>query len=633
MFLSSPPREIVHAQLRRRFATVPKDQLQILDHDGAWAVDPKDRHGVPLVPDHILQDMISHHPFMQSQAARQAADRISSATKDIVSKDHKDVEARGGHGDDDDDDVNRASSQEREDEDEDEGSLVSGWSVSPVRKPFHSIPGPEVPEFQTQILQRAIPQVDRPDAALSVSQDTVPTPEPCETPHHVETMDEGDEDEEDEEEMEVDLPAARESSQARVNLESTRMQMMACTPATTVFTQITSNETPSCAQPDQRDIISGNVLEARSPTRREKETQQRHHRRMRPIQFEGTTPIRRADSSSVVRLPSTSRLADVDSSMSTSSSSIIPATCTTAPTQKSAASGAAAVPILTNEHSSPPRTLPQPQDHDVASTQRPFIESPLPQEPQVTSLPKDIYSLFTSTYPAYIASYAGSLKNFVKALLCLEYLQSERGLHEFLYDDFIRAFSSAYLQYVRNAGPGQEALPAIEWFNLRDGPPEFSLMIITKRNLRAALQEFPEEVSLARRFIGERPQKEKAPPRERESKRQNKGAGTNLDRNSRQTRQNSAPGTTEDYACTASVPCSQLGSDAHAMSSIPPTSSARLAKTPSASHYFERMKSESRNRSAARTGSVDHQARLREHFRKTAAKRILSAGSRHGSVQ
>ncbi|KAG6017506.1 hypothetical protein E4U54_006790 [Claviceps lovelessii] len=629
MSLSSPPREIVHAQLRRRFATVPKDQLQILDHDGAWAVDPKDRQGVPLVPDHILQDMILHHRFMQSQAARQAADRISSATKDVVSKDHKDVEAGGGHGDDD--DVNRASSQEREDEDEDEGSLVSGWSVSPVRKPFHSIPAPEVPEFQTQILQRAIPQVDRPDAALSVSQDTVPTPEPRETLHrHVETM---DGDDENDEEMEVDLPAARESSQARVNLESTRIQMMACTPATTVLTQITSNETPSCAQPDQRDIISGNVHEARSPTRREKEAQQRHRRRMRPIQFEGTTPIRRVDSSSVVRLPSTSRLADVDSSMSTSSSSIIPATCTTAPTQKSAASGAAAVPILTTEHSSPPRTLPQPQGHDVASTQRPFIEGPVPQEPQDTSPPKDIYSLFTSTYPAYIASYAGSLQNFVKALLCLEYLQSERGLHEFLYDDFIRAFSSAYLQYVRNAGPGQEALPAIEWFNLRDGPPEFSLMIITKRNLRAALQEFPEEVSLARRFIGERPQKEKASPRERESKRQNKGAGINPDRNSRQIRENSAPGTTENYACTASVPCSQLGSDAHAMSSIPPTSSARLAKTPSASHYFERMKSESRNRSAARPGSVDHQARLREHFRKTAAKRIPSAGSRLGSVQ
>ncbi|KAG5978456.1 hypothetical protein E4U55_006215 [Claviceps digitariae] len=639
MSLSSSPQQIVQAQLGRRFAIVPKDQLQILDHDGAWAVDAKDRHGVPPVPDHILHDITSHH-FAQLQDARRAVDRISSVAQDVTSKDHnsgrgigdKDDEARGRNGG-----ANRARSQEQDDEDEDEGSLISGWSVSPVRKPFHPVSVPEVAELQSQIPQ-AMLRVDRLDADLSVSRDTVPIPPPPPPPHqtlgHVETM---DEDDEDEEEMEVDLPGARESSQARVNLESARMQTIVSTPSATAVTQITSNETPSCAQPDQRVVIPGTVLTGRSPIQPEKEPrqQQRRHRRMRPIQFEGTTPIKRANPLSVVRLPSTSRLADVDSSMSTSSSSLIPATCATTSTQKPAAGHAAAIQIPTTKHASPPSTLSQ--SHDASSIHRPSIESPVSATRQDTSspnpedIPKDIYTLFLSAYPSYTASHAGTPRNFVKALLCLEFLQSERGLHEFLYDDFIRAFSSAYLHYVRNAGPGQEPLPAIEWFNLRDGQPEFSKMIITKKNLHVALQELPEEVSLARRFIGGRPQEEKGVPRERESKRQDRQPSINLDSN---TRESSAPGTTAMHARNPSVPFSQPGSNnAHEMSKIPPTSSARLSKPPSASQYFERMKSESRNRSTARPGSVDHQARLREHFRKTAAKRTLYSGSRHGSAQ
>ncbi|KAG5952633.1 hypothetical protein E4U53_000326 [Claviceps sorghi] len=633
MSLRSSPHPIVQAQLRRRFAAVPKDQLQILDHDGAWAVDPKDRQGVPQVPDHVLHDIKSHH-LVQLQAARQAADRVSSTTQHLVSNDHnsgqgvenKDDETRRGQDEAgvEDDHVNGTSSHEQEDQDEDDGSLISGWSVSPAREPFRLISAPEVPEFQTQILQ-PMPHVNRPDLDLSLSQDTGPSPTPIKTLCHVETM---DEDGEDEEEMEVDLPGARESSQAQVNIAAARIQTTVSTPAAAIGTQVTTNATPSRAQPDERVIIPGTVLAGRSPVRDDKEPQQRRHRRMRPIHFEGATPIKRVkNSSSVVRLPSTSRLADVDSSMSTSSSSLIPATCATISTQKSTAGHAAAIQVPTAEHSSPPNTLPQ--AHDVASKQRPSIESPSRQTEQDACSPKDIYSLFTSAYPSYTVSHAGTLKNFVKALLCLEYLQSERGLHEFLYDDFIRAFSGAYLHYVRNAGPGQEPLPAIEWFNLRDGRPEFSQLVITKRNLRAALEEFPEEVSLARRFIGGRLQKEKGVPRE--TKQRDRGASTELDRNARQTRGNPVAATA-NHAPAASMPSSQLGSDAHDMSRGPPTSSARLSKTPSASYYFEKMKSESRNRSA-RPEAVDHQARLREHFRKMAAKRAKISGSRHGSAQ
>ncbi|KAG5924856.1 hypothetical protein E4U42_004541 [Claviceps africana] len=640
MSLRSSPQQIVQAQLGRRFAIVPKDQLRILDHDGAWAVDPKDRQGVPQVPDHVLNDIASHH-FVQLQAARQAADRLSFTTQDLVSNDHNSRQGVEDEDEDEDDEAgvghdeagsgrdnsNGDGSQEQEDQDEDDGTLISEWSPSPIRQRFHPISASGIPQFQTQVGQ-PMPHVNQLDLDSSLSQDAVPMPAPAQTPLcHVDTLDE-DEDDEHEEEMEVDLPGARESSQTRVNLEAARIKMMFSTPAATTATQVTTNETPSCAQPDERFIISGTVLAGRSPDGHEKEPQQRRHRRMRPILFEGTTPIKRVKNSlSVIRLPSTSRLADVDSSMSTSSSSLIPATCATASTQKSTAGDAAAIHIPAAEHTSPSNTLPQ--AHDVASKQRSSIESPSRQTEQDTCRPKNIYSLFTSTYPSYTAHHAGTLKNFVKALLCLEYLQSERGLHEFLYDDFIRAFSGAYLHYVRNAGPGQEALPAIEWFNMRDGQPEFSQMIITKRNLHAALGEFPEEVSLARRFIGGRPQEEKGVPRE--TKQRDVGASAELDRNACQTREKPLSAAA-NHAPAATAPSSHLGSDAHDVSRGPPASSARVLRTPTASHYFERMKSESRNRSA-RPGSVDHQARLREHFRKTAAKRAKMSGSRHGSAQ
>ncbi|KAG6041113.1 hypothetical protein E4U41_005984 [Claviceps citrina] len=598
MSMSSSPQQIVQAQLGRRFATVPKDQLHILDHDGAWAIDPHERRGVPPVPAHVLQDITSNHLMRLQAAARKDTDRGPSPTED------NDDEA-GEDGN-----ANKAGSQEHE---EDEGSLISGWSASPTREPLQPISAPIARDFQTQILQAA-PDVGDADAHLSVSRNVVPSPAAREAPRPVVVIEQ--EEDEDEEEMEVDLPGARESSPARVNLESARVQV-ASTPATAIVTQIASNQTPSCAQPDQR-VIPGTVLPKQPRILCEEEPKRRSHRRMRPIQFEGTTPVKRVNSLSAVRLPATSRLADVDSSMSTSSSSRISATCATNSTQHSAVGHTPAVQIPTTEPASPPSRLHQ--SSDVASTRNPPIESVTSQRNQESPPAiQDTYSLFKSAYPSYTTTHAGTLKNFVKAILCLEYLQSERALHEFLYDDFIRAFSSGYLHYVRNAGPGQEALPAIEWFNLRDGQPEFTQMIITKRNVKATLEEFPEEVSRARQYIGGRPQGEKGLPRE--SKKSDMDATIDIDENTCQTRHVSVPETPE-HDPRSSLPSPQLGSDARESSRVPfpPTSSARLSKTPGVSLYFERMKAESRNRSA-RPGSVDHQARLREHFRQAAIRR------------
>ncbi|KAG6301317.1 hypothetical protein E4U09_005458 [Claviceps aff. purpurea] len=620
MSLSSSSRQIDQAQLGRRFAIIPKDQLQILDQDGAWAVDPSDRRGVPLLPIEILQDITSRH-LMKLKPVKKTTDRISSTTKDVLSKDHHSrlhVEGNDedavGH-----DHFDEVRSQEQQENDE--GSLISGWSASPIRDHFQSpTSAPEAPNFHTQVPD-AMPQVDQRTADLSETQTATPIPAVRQSLRLTGIMggeeDDDDDDDDDDVEMEVDLPGVRESSQARVNLESARMQMMASTPAAPVVTQITSNDTPTCAQPDQR-IIPGTVLKKPSPVQHEKGLKRRCHRRMRPIQFEEDTPVKCLEPFSVGRLPTTSRLNEEGSSMFTSSSSLIPATCATMSTQNSvvgriaasqipatgnasplnaiataraacasiftqdlAAGNAAATQISATGQALPPSAAqksdnavslqkaacasisthnsgadntaatqipatnraaspsPPQQVHDAAPTQRPSAENLPAVEPVPSPPPKDMYSLFTSTYLSYTTTHAGTLKNFIKALLCLEYLQSERGLHEFLYDDFIRAFSSAYLQYVRNAGPGQEALPAVEWFNLRGGQPEFSRMIITKESVNAALEEFPEEVALARQYIrGGGPQQQTRPSRE--PRRSDKGESMDIDRTTSPTRETSA---------------------------------------------------------------------------------------------
>ncbi|KAG5940813.1 hypothetical protein E4U59_002211 [Claviceps monticola] len=626
MSLSSSSQQIDQAQLGRRFAIIPKDQLQILDQDGAWAVDPSDRRGVPLLPIDILQDITSRH-LMKLKAVKKTTDRISSSTKDVLSKDHHPKLHVEGNDEDavDHDHFDEVRSQEQQEDDE--GSLISGWSASPIRDPFQSpTSAPEAPNFHTQVPD-AMPQVEQRTADLSETQIATPIPAVRQSLRLTGIMG-GEEDDDDDVEMEVDLPGVCESSQAQVNLESARMQIMASTPAAPVVTQITSNDTPTCAQSDQR-MIPGTVLKKSSPVQHEKELKRRCHRRMRPIQFEEDTPVKFLEPFSVGRLPTTSRLNEEGSSMFTSSSSLIPATCATMSTQNSvvgriavsqipatgnasplnaistaravcasmftqdlAAGNATATQIsatgqalspsaaqqsdnavslqkaacvsipthnsgadntastqipATNRAASP---SPPQQIHDAAPIRRSSAKNLPAVEPEHSPPPKDMYSLFTSTYLSYTTTHAGTLKNFIKALLCLEYLQSERGLHEFLYDDFIRAFSSAYLQYVRNAGPGQEALPAVEWFNLRGGQPEFSRMIITKGSVNAALEEFPEEVALARQYIhGGGPQQETRPSRE--PKRSNKGESMDIDRTTsprRETSAASAPGAQSNQA-------------------------------------------------------------------------------------
>ncbi|KAF4595426.1 hypothetical protein GQ602_001039 [Ophiocordyceps camponoti-floridani] len=108
---------------------------------------------------------------------------------------------------------------------------------------------------------------------------------------------------------------------------------------------------------------------------------------------------------------------------------------------------------------------------------------------------------FLAAYPDYVISHGGSLQNFVRACVCLLYLREKRLLRDYLFDDFVRFFSAEYLAYVARAGPGREALPAIERFNMQRGAPLYNRMVLSGKDLDAVFEAYPEDTMAARSLV------------------------------------------------------------------------------------------------------------------------------------
>lgn len=108
------------------------------------------------------------------------------------------------------------------------------------------------------------------------------------------------------------------------------------------------------------------------------------------------------------------------------------------------------------------------------------------------------YDLFTAIYPSYETEYSGSLWSFIRACVCLEYLRKTRSLRDYFWDEFIRAFSSGYYDYVSTSA---NPLPAIEWFNELEGAPQFTSMVVKKANIERVLSLYSDTVAEARGYI------------------------------------------------------------------------------------------------------------------------------------
>ncbi|KAK4105704.1 hypothetical protein N658DRAFT_416512 [Parathielavia hyrcaniae] len=100
------------------------------------------------------------------------------------------------------------------------------------------------------------------------------------------------------------------------------------------------------------------------------------------------------------------------------------------------------------------------------------------------------FTAFNLAYP----DYQGSLKDFIRGILCILKLQKDKALTEFLYDDFVRVFSGEYLAYIKTVDRRQPALSAIQWYNENVSRPLYAKGVLTKDNVRDAVSQYPKEL-------------------------------------------------------------------------------------------------------------------------------------------
>lgn len=115
-------------------------------------------------------------------------------------------------------------------------------------------------------------------------------------------------------------------------------------------------------------------------------------------------------------------------------------------------------------------------------------EFPVNGPPDTSSQPP--YATFKTTYP----DYKGTLGDFLRALLSILPLQKKRALAEFLYDDFVRVFSTDFLTYISDQEGNPHPLTAVEFYNENVSKPVYLGGVLTKDNLRKILGRYSDEI-------------------------------------------------------------------------------------------------------------------------------------------
>ncbi|KND90914.1 hypothetical protein TOPH_04297 [Tolypocladium ophioglossoides CBS 100239] len=638
---SSPRQDITEFLGRRRLAVIPKDQQKLLERKDSWAVDLKNApHGLANVPGHVLERAIQAY-----KARKNSRPSRSSSPNGSEGSNHENINAEPSSPPPE---ALPSSSPEK---------LVS-WPPSPERAQLRQEAPVESPVVR-----------EMPNPA-SIAPPPLPKPQLQQAPAFDDDLQNSDE-----EDLEIELPQAQAQLDVPVN-------MAAAGPASTATLTETDSvravETPPCAQPSPRVVPDTVVKQAIPLSKPAAECRRRRHKLIELT----SSPIRATiPTAASKRMPTTNvYLYDISSSHSTSPSPMVPATIQDSSLGSVIASIEHSMdPVVTAQVVTTEQETGQTDVHmedDVVETTLQSNHTPWPEavvdqpapEPRLQSAPAPVveqlapsplvkqpapargsevpnrqlnpYEAFAAMYPDYVTAHGGSLWNFVKACICVEFLQKERSLRECLYDDFIRAFSGGYLRYVAKAGPGQEPLPAIEWFNSLAGAALYNRMIVTRRDLEYIFRCFPNEVERARHII-----RDDTPDAAREEKR----AEVKPKQTPKPTlrRREPPPCLGVDGAMDVGPPEAaavrppsrpQTPPSLHPRGPLtqlplPPSPQPRFessvaAATPTAlasSRYLERPVSRAKSSGAPRKRSAEEKARLREHFRKRQASRGVSS--------
>ncbi|KAL2165327.1 hypothetical protein VTH06DRAFT_624 [Thermothelomyces fergusii] len=110
--------------------------------------------------------------------------------------------------------------------------------------------------------------------------------------------------------------------------------------------------------------------------------------------------------------------------------------------------------------------------------------------PWDTSSSQTPYTVFKAAYP----DYRGTLGDYLRALLSISSLRKKRALAEFLYDDFVRVFSTDYLGYISSQEGNSRPLSAVEFYNENVSRPVYLRGVLTKDNIREILGNYSDRM-------------------------------------------------------------------------------------------------------------------------------------------
>ncbi|KAJ6785634.1 hypothetical protein PWT90_09621 [Aphanocladium album] len=459
----------VEAIPRKPGKKIAKDQQELLEKDESWIHQLKRRpHGAGNVPAHVLQTVTAAHEARVKQMASNNRQHLQAARR--TEKESSQVHATP------------TSSPEQ---------FASDWSASPEERRrrdqmLESSRVEETPHIQPAHRKPA-PDFKR-HAGLPPMSSL-----------------------EEEEEMEVQLPCGDNEEQDNEGATGQYRYPARFASQQTRQNAVQMANTPPCAQPDH-DVIPATVIAETSRALDDK--RERPIRRYKPISFGDESPTKtRGDTvaSREDRMQSLKRLQVAETQDYVFSSSVVPGTLSQKQSQSAANTTSESAQIVSRQvvdvGSSASAAHVSPSSEPVSAKSQISEDEDMEGSQDAAWTPLHEFGV---AYPDYAQTYNGTQLNFVKACLCLEYLRGERALRDYLYDDFIRLFSFKYLDYVNNAGPDQEPLSAIEWFNIQSGRPLYNREIIKNSNIDQILMFYEAEVASIRGLVQQHEKEETA---------------------------------------------------------------------------------------------------------------------------
>lgn len=469
--------------VNRRYFQIPKDQSELLEREDAWSDSLcSGPRGMLNVPDHVLQDVKSFHVRKHANLATQdstTADigkaSIKEAATTVTSKLREPVSSPPPEDNDDRDDEGTPVSSWSEsgvDEDED---LVRESLEEPVEEQANTVDASKPPGTPSYNDSRLQAPAAVPPSSIANSDDLE-----IEVPGYLS--------------QEIDYPVNREALRAVASTRPEPTPPSAQIPIATVASTIqptTANKKRRTSHiPDDRygHAHQNAAIVAPEPSKWGSAAPDAHQR----------SPTTTASSLMPPSVPqalsekvSESRPSPVMAGPVASKTKSSNLTATWEGRRQTSGS-----PHLIKPRILEPASVVEYPKFDMTGNGPPNAQRAQRETPNLTP-----YDEFKATYP----DYPETAIKFISGCLNVKQVMRDRTLPEFLYDDFVRAFSTDYMLYISecNRKKAKKILPAVEWYNETTKDAQYTKKVVRRDNLAAIFEAHADDVHTIRRSLGD----------------------------------------------------------------------------------------------------------------------------------